>query len=66
VALRLRVDTEICIGSGTCELLVPDVFKAGEEGFVIVVGAAGKLTEAEVSRLVAECPSGALQLDERA
>jgi ferredoxin len=32
--MRVEVDRDVCVGSGTCELLAPEVFEVGDDGVV--------------------------------
>ena len=34
---RIEVDRERCVGSGTCEMLAPDLFEVGDDGMVAVL-----------------------------
>ena len=61
--MRVEVDQELCVGSGTCELLAPDVFEVGEDGVVQVLRPQpGRADEDAVRDAVAQCPTGALAL----
>ncbi|TFV63688.1 ferredoxin [Geodermatophilus sp. DF01-2] len=61
--MRVEVDRERCVGSGTCELLAPDVFEVGDDGVVRVLGTQpGPADEDAVRDAVAQCPTGALGL----
>jgi ferredoxin len=56
----VEVDRERCVGSGTCEMLAPDVFEVGNDGVVAVLrpGADGDA----VREAVQQCPTQALSL----
>ena len=61
--MRVEVDRELCVGSGTCELLAPDVFEVGDDGVVRVLQPEpGQSDEDAVRDAVAQCPTGALGL----
>ena len=61
--MRVEADRDVCVGSGTCELLAPDVFEVGEDGVVRVVQPRpGKADEDAVRDAVAQCPTEALEL----
>jgi len=57
--MRVAVDRELCVGSGQCELLAPDVFEVDDDGAVRLLqqepgdGAA-------VRDAVSQCPTGAI------
>jgi ferredoxin len=58
---RVDVDRERCVGSGTCELLAPDVFEVGDDGVVAVLRP--QLGDDEPVRdAVQACPTQALSL----
>ena len=62
---RIEVDRERCVGSGTCEVLAPDVFEVDDEGVLVVhrpQPAAGELDDVEDA--VRACPTRALELAE--
>jgi ferredoxin len=59
--MRVEVDRDLCVGSGTCELLAPDVFEVGEDGVVRVLQP-GQADEGAVRDAAAQCPTGALGL----
>ena len=56
----IAVDRERCVGSGTCEMLAPDVFEVGDDGVVTVrrPDDAGE----PVRDAVQQCPTQALRL----
>ncbi len=59
--MRVEADRDVCVGSGTCELLAPDVFEVGEDGVVRVLRPqSGQTDEDAVRDAVAQCPTGAL------
>jgi ferredoxin len=63
--MRIAVDRELCIGSGACEALLPDVFEVGDDGVVTVLRPeVAPDGEDDVRDAVAQCPTGALSLAE--
>lgn len=61
--MRVEADRGLCVGSGTCEFLAPDVFEVGEDGVVQVLRPQpGRADEDAVRDAVAQCPTGALRL----
>lgn len=63
--MRIRVDEDICIGSGLCSDLLPVVFGQGEDGTVILGTTMPEANQYETVRTAAlRCPSGAISLDE--
>ena len=60
---RIDVDRERCVGSGTCEMLAPDLFEVGDDGIVAVLRPeldGADLDPAEDA--VQACPTQALSL----
>jgi ferredoxin len=55
---RLEVDRERCVGSGTCEMLAPDVFEVGDDGIVVVLRP--EADDGAVHDAVQQCPTQAL------
>jgi ferredoxin len=61
--IRVEVDRERCLGTGSCEALAPDLFEVGDDGIVELLGQ----PEDEPGRAVATddvqaCPTRALSL----
>jgi ferredoxin len=60
---RVEVDRERCLGSGSCEMLAPDLFEVGDDGIVAVL----RPLDGDADRALAEdavqaCPTRALTL----
>lgn len=63
--MKLHVITDACVGTGFCEAIRSDIFEVGDEGVVTLL--TEEFTEADRTDLeeaVAQCPMGALYLDE--
>ena len=58
--MRVRADRELCVGSGQCELLAPEVFEVDDDGAVRVLEEPDD--EGAVRDAVSQCPTGALAL----
>ena len=58
--MTIEADRDRCVGSGTCEMLAPDVFEVGDDGMVTVLRPddAGE----PVRDAVQQCPTQALRL----
>lgn len=64
--MRLSIDVDRCTGHGRCYSLVPELFTDDERGY-------GQVTQPDVPAelldrartAVANCPEGAIHLDER-
>jgi ferredoxin len=64
--VKVVADTAVCVASGQCALLVPEVFDQRDEDAVVVVldEHPGPRWQEAVRQAVAGCPSGALRLEE--
>jgi ferredoxin len=63
--MKVRVDTDLCVGHGRCYALAPDVFGADDYGHaeVLVADVDGAL--ADQARIgVENCPERAISLEE--
>ncbi len=60
---RIAVDRERCVGSGTCEMLAPDLFEVGGDGVVGVLRPEPVGDEVSAAdEAVQACPTQALAL----
>ena len=60
---RVEVDRERCVGSGTCEMLAPDLFEVGDDGIVTVLRPEADGEDADAAEeAVQACPTQALSL----
>ena len=59
--MKVTYDGNVCIHAGKCVAGAPEVFKVEDGQFVIDVTAA---PEERVREVVAQCPSGALKIEE--
>ncbi|MGI5240997.1 ferredoxin [Dactylosporangium sp. CA-139066] len=66
VTPRISADTGVCVSSGMCAMMVPEVFDQREEDGRVVVRREQPPPELadRVHDAVHSCPSGALRLDE--
>ena len=62
--VRVCVDTDICIGAGQCELIEPSVFYLNDDDGMARVRADASLSRDRAERVVSECPSGALRIQD--
>ena len=59
--MKIKVDLDKCIGSGSCEMLAPDVFEVSDEGLCQVLATeAGPELEDKVHKAVESCPTRAI------
>jgi ferredoxin len=61
--MRVSADRELCVGSGACEMLAPDVFEVDDDGVVQVLQPEPDDTDA-VRQAAQQCPTRALSLAE--
>jgi ferredoxin len=60
---RIEVDRERCVGSGTCEMLAPDLFEVGDDGIVAVLRPEPDGADVDAAEdAVQACPTQALSL----
>ena len=60
---RVEVDRERCVGSGTCEMLAPDLFEVGDDGIVAVLRPDADGADVVAAEdAVQACPTQALSL----
>jgi ferredoxin len=57
---RVGVDRERGVGSGTCEMLAPDVFEVGDDGIVAVLRP--DVDDEAALDAVQQCPTQALSV----
>ena len=59
--IQIRVDSELCIGSGQCTNWAPGVFDLDDDGKSYVVDASGAPLE-QIRRAEANCPGRAISV----
>jgi len=59
--LRVTIDRTLCIGSGTCEALAPELFRVGDDGIAELVSA--EIDPATAEEAARSCPSGAISVE---
>ncbi len=64
--VKVKIDEEVCLGVGQCELLEPEVFEFDDdEGMSYVIGE-GCLPPARAKVAVDRCPTSAISIRETA
>ncbi|GGM24869.1 MULTISPECIES: ferredoxin [Micromonospora] len=63
--VRLRVDRDVCCGSGNCVLTAPEVFEQDDTDGLVLLRVAEPAPQSveRVRRAVDLCPAGAIHLD---
>ena len=61
--MKIKVDLDKCIGSGSCEMLAPDVFEVSDAGLCqVLVTDAGSDPDDRVHKAVESCPTRAISV----
>ena len=60
---RVRVDTDLCIGAGQCELLEPNTFFLSDDDGLARVHEDSELSQEDAHAVVEQCPSGAIRIE---
>jgi ferredoxin len=58
--MNVRVDQDVCVGSGNCEATAPQVFKVKDGKSHVIVDTVPEDQEEKVREAVNGCPSGAI------
>jgi ferredoxin len=61
LSLDIRVNRDLCMGSGQCTIYAPKTFTQDESTIAVVVDPDGS-SEAEVRDAISACPTGALSI----
>jgi ferredoxin len=59
--LEIKIDTELCMGSGNCMFWAPETFDLNDDGHAVVLDAAAD-PEEKVRIAAQGCPVGAISL----
>ena len=59
-AVRVTVDPELCMGSGTCMAIAPALFEMGDAGTAQPLRSVVERS-AKVDEAVSRCPTGAIE-----
>lgn len=62
--MKVEVDKDLCIGSGSCEQVCPDVFKVVEGRSKVLVAEVPVNLEADVREAAESCPMAAIIISE--
>ena len=62
--MRVDVDSDACVGSGSCAKVCPEVFELGDDGYLRVLDAEpGESLRSAVEDAVELCPTGAITVE---
>ena len=62
--MRITIDTEKCIGSGSCEMIAPEFFEVGNDGLVQLLNDSPSAEHrSAVSSAAASCPTQVISVD---
>lgn len=59
--MRIELDSQKCIGSGTCVGFAPTVFKLGADGVVQLLSDVDDGVEEAVAEAIHHCPTGVIR-----
>lgn len=63
--MKVRVDEDVCMGSGVCELLAPHLFEVGAEGVAtVLIDELGPEDADSAKEAVNACPTFALSIED--
>lgn len=62
--MRIKIDTELCIGDGSCAAIAPKTFKLDLSGKAVVIDEYGDDDET-IKMAVESCPVQAIIMDEK-
>ena len=60
--VSVKVDTVLCIGSGQCEMLEPDVFLVDDDDPISAVIGNGEMPRERAAVVIERCPVGAITI----
>lgn len=61
--MKASVDHDLCIGSGMCESLCPQVFEMGDDGLAHVIGEVTADLEDSAEEARESCPVEAISIE---
>jgi len=62
--VQVILEVDKCIGSGSCEMLAPEVFRVGESGLAELLDASpGSDMESKCRAAEESCPTQAIQIE---
>ena len=60
--VKVTVNSEVCIGSGQCEMLEEETFLVDDETVIAGVIGTGMLSPDRAERVINTCPTGAISI----
>lgn len=61
--MKVKIDSDICIGCGLCESICPEVYRMEGEKAVVYVAVVPSASEETCKKAVDECPVTAITLE---
>ncbi len=61
MALEIRIDRELCMGSGQCVIYASNTFGQDDDAIAVVLDATGD-SDAEVKAAATGCPTSAISI----
>ena len=63
--MKITIDVEKCIGSGSCEMIAPGVFEVGNDGLVQLLNASPSAEDhSAVRTAAASCPTQVISVND--
>ncbi|WP_419840982.1 ferredoxin [Candidatus Poriferisodalis sp.] len=63
--MKITIDVDKCIGSGSCEMIAPGVFEVGDDGLVnLLDDRPGAEHHGAVRTAAASCPTQVIAVDD--
>ncbi len=59
--MRVKVDPELCLGSGTCMAVAPALFEMGDAGTAQPLQSVVEPRSAKLDEAISRCPTGAIE-----
>ena len=60
--MKVRVDPDVCVGTGSCEAICPEVFEVGDDGISVAKASpVPKEHEKAVREAIENCPVEAIK-----
>ncbi|HMN14306.1 MAG TPA: ferredoxin [Bellilinea sp.] len=61
--MKVRVDSDTCMGCGVCDSICPEVFQLGDEGYaVVLLDPVPEQYQDLVQQAIDECPEEAIAI----
>ena len=63
--MKITIDVEKCIGSGSCEMIAPEIFEVGNDGLVQLLNDSPSAEQYSAARTAAaSCPTQVISVND--